>query len=684
KSVGERNIPWSQQVDEASYENLSSPANDDNSGSNQSSMQFQFPPFNVKENNISSLNNSGKGRKISQNNDTKLKYGNQSSFNNAKRENHQINAWNSRRFCSERVNENGDDQTISQLDMRTSESVHEIKTHAPVAIPKKMTWASIASQPAKLTSKVCIKCYLLIKKSYFFVLRTQTTFTTSSNKKKGPGMPPPPMVPGKHNLDVHVWDLPNSNPPPPLPSPPLPIDLTSSELNISKTTTDESTQSIGGRPEKDDRYGASASNIIVSSAKPSAAGQSRKNWVPPQQQTLHTDVRQTTGASIQPIRRTVTTGTPIRYNDRRGNFSGHRHDFEKNIKHEYRDENNPRVTAQNTSITEEVVADPQILLDELKDKNNYNPTEIDLDKAATARFFVIKSYSEDDIHRSIKYEIWCSTDHGNKRLDDAFKERYKEGGNILLFFSVNSSGHFCGMAQMMTSVDYNSTSSVWSQDKWRGKFKVKWIYVKDVPNGKLRHIRLENNDNKPVTYSRDTQEVQNAKGIEVLQILHSYKHTTSIFDDFSHYEKKQEEEVSSKRPIIHVADVNQSQVPINRHFNRQQNDDRERERNVRSDSRSIVMTTTQKNSFSSSGNNFRDRNSVHKTNTGPGSFNTSYSDYRRGFERENMQSDRENQFGLRHHGSNRKDDHLHSHSTKSRLNKREFNTEQIKNDVRVR
>jgi len=33
KSVGERNIPWSQQVDEASYENLSSPANDDNSGS---------------------------------------------------------------------------------------------------------------------------------------------------------------------------------------------------------------------------------------------------------------------------------------------------------------------------------------------------------------------------------------------------------------------------------------------------------------------------------------------------------------------------------------------------------------------------------------------------------------------------------------------------------------------------
>ena len=38
-----------------------------------------------------------------------------------------------------------------------------------------------------------------------------------------------------------------------------------------------------------------------------------------------------------------------------------------------------------------------------------------------------------------------------------------------------------------------------------GQFKVKWIYVKDVPNQQLRHIKLENNENKPVTNSRDTQ-----------------------------------------------------------------------------------------------------------------------------------------------------------------------------------
>ena len=149
--------------------------------------------------------------------------------------------------------------------------------------------------------------------------------------------------------------------------------------------------------------------------------------------------------------------------------------------------------------------------------NEYNPKEFEL-SPKNARFFVIKSYSEDDIHRSIKYKIWCSTEHGNKRLDSAFRER--EGkGPIFLFFSVNGSGHFCGIAQMISHVDYNSTSNVWAQDKWKGQFRVKWIYVKDVPNNPLRHIRLENNENKPVTNSRDTQEVPYEKGKQVRQLV---------------------------------------------------------------------------------------------------------------------------------------------------------------------
>ncbi|XP_025090552.1 YTH domain-containing family protein 1-like [Pomacea canaliculata] len=186
------------------------------------------------------------------------------------------------------------------------------------------------------------------------------------------------------------------------------------------------------------------------------------------------------------------------------------------------------------------------VLEKLKQENQYNPREFNLSPKG-ARFFIIKSYSEDDIHRSIKYNIWCSTEHGNKRLDQAFRER--EGkGPVYLIYSVNGSGHFCGIAQMVSPVDYNKNSGVWAQDKWKGQFEVKWVYVKDVPNSQLRHIRLENNENKPVTNSRDTQEVPPEKGKQVLKILHNYKHTTSIFDDFVHYEKRQEEDQQTTTP----------------------------------------------------------------------------------------------------------------------------------------
>ena len=180
------------------------------------------------------------------------------------------------------------------------------------------------------------------------------------------------------------------------------------------------------------------------------------------------------------------------------------------------------------------------LVGKLLSENKYNPSDFTMN-TTNARFFVIKSYAEDDIHRSIKYSIWTSTEHGNRRLDQAYREQ-KGKGNVYLLFSVNGSGHFCGVAQMMSEVDTNTSTGVWAQDKWKGRFDVKWIYVKDVPNSQLRHIRLENNENKPVTNSRDTQEVPLAKAKQVMKIIHSYQHTTSIFDDFDHYEKKQEEE----------------------------------------------------------------------------------------------------------------------------------------------
>lgn len=182
----------------------------------------------------------------------------------------------------------------------------------------------------------------------------------------------------------------------------------------------------------------------------------------------------------------------------------------------------------------------------LMTSKGYNPRRFDV-KPIHARFFVIKSYTEDDVHKSLKFDIWASTEIGNRRLDKAFRES-SDKGPIYLFFSVNASGHFCGMAEMLTPVDYTQTSHVWAQDKWKGVFRVRWVFVKDIPNGQLRHIRVVNNENKPVTNSRDTQELLPEAGRDMLSIFFNYRSKTSILDDFGYYDQRAEEMQSLSGP----------------------------------------------------------------------------------------------------------------------------------------
>lgn len=90
-----------------------------------------------------------------------------------------------------------------------------------------------------------------------------------------------------------------------------------------------------------------------------------------------------------------------------------------------------------------------------------------------SRFFIIKSFTEEDIHKAIKYNVWSSTESGNHILDRAYHDVKKfkdqatmQGGEALdiidevvprdaevyLMFSVNKSKHFCGVAKMMNRV----------------------------------------------------------------------------------------------------------------------------------------------------------------------------------------------------------------------------------------
>ena len=79
--------------------------------------------------------------------------------------------------------------------------------------------------------------------------------------------------------------------------------------------------------------------------------------------------------------------------------------------------------------------------------DQYNKDDLQIEYE-NAKFFVIKSYSEDDVHKSIKYNVWSSTPHGNKKLNNAYEDAQRiaagkpRGCPIFLFFSVSFSCHF--------------------------------------------------------------------------------------------------------------------------------------------------------------------------------------------------------------------------------------------------
>ncbi|GAQ79692.1 hypothetical protein KFL_000360080 [Klebsormidium nitens] len=149
-----------------------------------------------------------------------------------------------------------------------------------------------------------------------------------------------------------------------------------------------------------------------------------------------------------------------------------------------------------------------------------NPVDF-ADSPPFARFFVAIGNSREDLENSLEHSAWTSvTRTGNKKMDMAYR-RLQEGegaGPLYLFLTVNASGVFCGVAEMTGRVK-DEALDIWQESPWGGHFPVKWHLVVDVPGTLLEHILLTNNDRKPVTVSRDMQEVPFEQGLEMLQVF---------------------------------------------------------------------------------------------------------------------------------------------------------------------
>ena len=162
---------------------------------------------------------------------------------------------------------------------------------------------------------------------------------------------------------------------------------------------------------------------------------------------------------------------------------------------------------------------------------------------SNCKFFVIKSFSEEDVHKSIKYNVWSSSKDGNLTLSNAFRIAEEGKGNVYLFFSCNGSGRYAGVAKMKTICDENKSFGLWTQDgKWPGLFDVEWIFIKDVPFKEFKDIIITMKDGevKPISNSRDTQEIPYEEAKIMLQRIAEYPNTNTILAHFEFYDMRQD------------------------------------------------------------------------------------------------------------------------------------------------
>jgi len=176
---------------------------------------------------------------------------------------------------------------------------------------------------------------------------------------------------------------------------------------------------------------------------------------------------------------------------------------------------------------------------DINEKNINITSEINTD----CKFFIIKSFSEEDVHKSMKYGVWSSSKKGNLTLSNAFNSTKERGSFVYLFFSCNGSGNYIGVAKMKSPCDFKKSFEYWTQDdKWTGLFEVEWLFIKDIPFKEFKNviITMKDGEIKPIFLARDTQEIPYEQAKIMLNTFEKYQNYYSIFENFEYYDMRQE------------------------------------------------------------------------------------------------------------------------------------------------
>lgn len=168
--------------------------------------------------------------------------------------------------------------------------------------------------------------------------------------------------------------------------------------------------------------------------------------------------------------------------------------------------------------------------------SNFNVEEV----TSNAKFFIMRSSNDDNIHKAIKYHIWTTTPNGKAALREAWQsfEENKLDPEIYLVFTVVSSNQFLGVAKMTSNInDDESFRYWWEPCKWFGSFQIKWLFVKDIHHSKFEHMRQENSQ---IINLRDTTPINANIGKQILTIFKNFPNRPNIFEVFAYMDKRED------------------------------------------------------------------------------------------------------------------------------------------------
>ncbi|KAK3692303.1 YT521-B-like domain-containing protein [Podospora appendiculata] len=157
-----------------------------------------------------------------------------------------------------------------------------------------------------------------------------------------------------------------------------------------------------------------------------------------------------------------------------------------------------------------------------RDPAQFLPTaRFDLGGKGDTRFFIVKSFNEDNVLKCMEDGVWATQTKNGQLLTTAFANCQ----NVILFFSINKSRAFQGFARMATTPSPDTPRPKWMNGiHWDTSppFRVEWLSKVPVEFFRIGHLKNSYNENMPVLVGKDGQEIEEKCGRELLVEMQAY------------------------------------------------------------------------------------------------------------------------------------------------------------------